>query len=251
MSHKEFEEFILGGNLDKLYLKFDKAVSELEDVFLKNANFKYKIYYDFLSKMLKENPFLLDWERDFYNVIFFLNNYNKFAIKIASPPFYLLQIEEYFVEKYCLLETERILISFIGVVRCDEVYFRNRVIITNYRIIILGNFSPHRDGSRILSCASDVKRLRKPSKDFLQPFFLNSKLKDNALNNVLQFGFHLPILYPKEIAFIDNTICFTSYLEGPYYSFMDYEIFVLRHDEKDWKEIALRIKKIIMGLQKK
>lgn len=126
---EENKKLIYSGNAKTILKNVHKEAKEID----------LKILYDFLGEILIEKPVLQERKKQSK----FLKGYNDFISKSQIPPLQVLKMERYFLEKYCILESEEILCSFLGNVNYKKIYFDNRVFITNFRIIVLSNlFKP-------------------------------------------------------------------------------------------------------------
>lgn len=114
------KELINSRNVNKIF----------KDVYAKAIKIDTKIFYDFLGEILLEKPILLKKPKT-------LKKYLRLVKKAKIPHNRLLELETYFIEKYCIFDSEKVLLSFHGSIRYKKLVFLGRVFITNYRILVI------------------------------------------------------------------------------------------------------------------
>lgn len=172
----------------------------LKEVYKKTTHIDYEIFFDFLGEALMEQPNLLEGK----SYTTFLNHYENFvkSIKDLSSVKYL-ERERYFVEKYCLVEGEELLYSFLGTVVYRKVLFKGRVFLTNLRIIVHGvSFKPGGGtfipGLHLLSILVSVVQA---SKQQAMVKSARSKLKDSTESKI-DFGYQFPISHLTNVSLV-------------------------------------------------
>lgn len=111
----------------------------LRNVYENTKDIDRKIFYDFLGEVLRENPALQEGKKYFK----FLKAYDEIITKLIRSKkttiLYVLELEKYFLEKYCLFENEEMISFFHGNIVFKKYYFGRRVFFTNLRIITLSH----------------------------------------------------------------------------------------------------------------
>lgn len=118
---------------NKKNFSVNKAKSIFREIYSATKDIDMRIMYDFLGEILLERPEFLKPKK----IGRLLEEYNKFTDKTRIPVKKHIQTEQYFLEKYILLEEEKILLPFWGIVSYKSIHHSTRVFITTYRIIIL------------------------------------------------------------------------------------------------------------------
>jgi len=213
-----------------------------------------RILYDFLGEVLLEKPVLQEGKKHSK----FLRGYHDFIIKTVTPVIPMSQIlewEKYFLEKYCILENEEILISFLGFVRFKKYHFDSRIFITNIRMIVLANSYKPGGGSLYMPWAGLIfnmfmaveSRIRKMVKSSLTKSLDGSVSADKVI-----FGYQFPLSNPTAITLSSyrrgkfQEVNFTSNTETE-----SYKLAIVQQTKihKNWEEILNRIVELLQNSQ--
>ncbi|MFX0030672.1 MAG: hypothetical protein ACFE8B_15775 [Candidatus Hermodarchaeota archaeon] len=168
----------------------------LKNVYKRTENIDPNIVYDFLGDILVEKPELLE-DKNFSKT---LKAYNDFSKNFPSQ--YNLEKEKYLIENYCLFENENILKYFLGSIGYKRVLFKDRVFITNYRIIIFSEIQKPSGGTMFMPWAglifNMVNAIENKIKKALHSSALKSAGKLQSINKPL-FGYQFPIIQITDI----------------------------------------------------
>lgn len=267
MNDQELEEFLENckqiiniENISKIFQKIVELVIEIDD--------DGKMFYDFLGEVLLTKPHFLETK----NYTKLIQNYNVIynIIDPAGP----IELEKYFLEKYCILDEEKIIFYFYGGVnhinyrKGKGLLFLDRVFITNLRIIIFlatfgdkglgGPIIPNIYTSKQLWIASMIERqIRKKLKkerDFKRDVAF-SKVSTLEYEKKLSFGYQFPISNPTAIT-LDNwtkgkykgtlrRVSFNSTIDDQSY---DLGIVVDKKKHEKWEEMLHKIAEILQNL---
>lgn len=203
MSEQDFDlELFL--NTNKKRISSQNAKTIFRNVIDRTEQLDRKIFYDFLGEVLMEKPNLLKGK----HYLKLLKSYDSaigyLVEKIDAQqltPFDGIEMERYFLEKYCLFESEEILLSFSGTLTHDK-YMIGRVFITNYRIIVFGSM-PLEGKSTVMPWAGIIVHIgaaigKQISKDILSST-LRKTVDTSESKDKVYFGFQYPISHPTAI----------------------------------------------------
>jgi len=134
LSIKEFDkaekELLFKESKEKANPK--NLASVLQNIFERVQQFDMKIFYDFLGELLLEKTHLLGSKK---NII---KSYFRILKKAKLSPNQLLELEKYLVEKYFILDNEKLLLYFKGSVINGRKIHIGRIFISDQRIMVIG-----------------------------------------------------------------------------------------------------------------
>lgn len=228
----------------------------LKKVYGKIKDSNLMILYDFLGEILIENPALQEGK----NHSRFLKGYSDFIDKSKIPYEHVLKMEKYFIEKYCLLENEEILCSFLGGIRLKKTIFLNRVFITNSRIIVLA-FIQKSGGGVYMPWAGFVFNMITAVESQIR-----KKLKSSIAKSIEgsvsvpvdkpYFGFQFPISHPTAITLptcqkgkLKGRIKYVKFTSVTETGSFDLEIFQKSKNDSYRDEIFNKIAEILQKIQ--
>lgn len=122
---------------NKELINSKNVIKIFQDVYAKAIKLDIKIFYDFLGELLLEKPILI------------IKRYLRFVKKAKIPRNRLLELETYLIEKYCIFDSEEVLLSFYGSIRYLRIIWSGRVFVTNYRIFVIGKTTEKMDYNRL------------------------------------------------------------------------------------------------------
>jgi len=134
LSIKEFDkaekEMLFKDSKEKANPK--NLVSVLQNVFERVSKFDMKIFYDFLGELLLEKTYLLGSKKKI------IKSYLRIVKRFKLSPNQLLELEKYLVEKYFILDNEKLLLYFKGSVINSKKIHIGRIFISDQRIMVIG-----------------------------------------------------------------------------------------------------------------
>jgi len=255
---KNSKELITVGNARQIFHNIAEVVYEIDD--------DGKIFYDFLGEVLLAKPHFLEGK----NYTQLIKSYNANFKKIdPSDP---IKLEQYFLEKYCILDEEEILFSFYGAInyinykKGKGILFLDRVFITNIRIIVfLTTFgdmlihpgTPFGFGKIAHLAAALDRKIRKKIKSNREAKRDISFLKVTAESEKkLSFGYQFPISNPTAITLEKwkkgknkgtlRRVTFNSKTETQSY---DLGVVVSKERYENWEGMLHKITEILQNLQ--
>jgi len=254
MSGQDLESFL---EKNKNVITSNNAKAIFRRIHISTKNIDWRILYDFLGKVLIEKPDLQKGKR--YTK--FLKGYNAFMSnrygQLIEPPREVLEREKYFLEKYCIFESEEILCSFLGNVEFRKVFFSSRVFITNYRIIVLSHAYKPSSGVPFIPFAGLIFNMVFIIEDSIRKAMKTSVLKsvETPMDKPF-FGYQFPISHPTAITLSEvkkgknkgkaKSVKFTSKTETDLF---DFSIYVNEKRHVDYEKILYKIAEILQNLQ--
>lgn len=250
MNEQELEIFL---EENKKLISAGNAKKILRKVYEKTDETDPKIVYDFLGQILIEKPVLQERK----NLSKFLRGYDDFIqVKkdFGETPKQLLELEKYFLEKYCIFEGEMILCYFSGIVHIKTM-FSSRVFITNYRIIVLSHV--FKTSTTYMPWAGIVFNVLNLITDKAIHAKSNSIIKSAEQSSAKPFlGYQFPILNPTTIILSKKkkgknkekarAVKFTSTFQT---KSLDIKITVNKKVHGDSENILYKVEKILQSLQ--
>ena len=108
--------------------------SILRNVFERVVSVDIKKFYDFLGELLLENTQVLGSKEEI------IRSYLKILKRAKIDSDRLSELEKYLVEKYFILDNEKLVLFFQGKLRSkhQRTYYKGRIFITNQRIMVIG-----------------------------------------------------------------------------------------------------------------
>lgn len=106
----------------------------LQNVFERVSQFDMKIFYDFLGELLLEKTQVLGKKKRI------IGSYLRIVKRFKLSPNQLLELEKYLVEKYFILDNEKLLLYFQGKFRDKNQRraYKGRIFISDQRIMVIG-----------------------------------------------------------------------------------------------------------------
>jgi len=106
----------------------------LQNVLEVVSKFDIKIFYDFLGELLIEKTQVLGSKKQI------ISSYLRVLKKAKIDPNQLLELEKYLVEKYFILDNEKLMLYFQGKLRNknQSISYKGRIFITDQRIMVIG-----------------------------------------------------------------------------------------------------------------
>jgi len=253
------KELITIDNAKRVFQAIAKKIYDIDD--------DGKIFYDFLGEVLLANPNFLEGR----NYTKLIQSYNaNFRMIDPTDP---INLEKYFLEKYCIFDDEEIIFSFYGAVnylnyrKGQGLIFSDRVFITNHRIIVFSatygekgvgsSFIPITGIFNLLTYTIDrqIRKTIKKERDAKRNEFF-SKAVTVESDDKLFFGYQFPISNPTAITLEKwkkgkkkgtlRRLTFNSKFELQSY---DLGILVSKIRYENWEEILHRIREILQNLQ--
>ncbi len=108
--------------------------SILRTVFERVASVDIKIFYDFLGELLLEKTQVLGSKKKI------IRSYLEILKRAKIDSNQLIELEKYLVEKFFILDNEKLLLYFQGKLRnkSQSTLYKGRIFITNQRIMVIG-----------------------------------------------------------------------------------------------------------------
>ncbi len=225
MNEEEFlnqnKEKITSGNAKKVFSKVLKKAIEVDNL---------QVFYDFLGEILLAKPSLLEGN----NYLKILKSYDDLIFKTLTLKMKSnskIELEKYFLEKYCIMESEEILLYFFGVVKYKGKMYNTRVFITNYRIIVLSSDNTVKSG--FIAGAGLLFNLSTIIENKIVEIMrknLAREMQDRLeIKPTLFFGYNFPLINPSAIQLKKyekgkykgklESLTFTSSIEDQLYNY--------------------------------
>ena len=253
MNNQELEPFL---EKNKVKLTAGNASTILRKVYEKVKGIDPKLFFDFLGQVLIEKPKLHEGT----NRVHFFGKYNRFIVRMILPND-LYELERYFVEKYCLIEGEKLLSFFYGLVEYEQKqdYFHDRVFISNYRIfipdVLVKDYKRYRVLFKII--AERQKLLSIPTTERRAPFGYDFPIKDPIEITLCMLTkrhrFKFPLLkdnLPSRGKIRDGSLAYSvRFLSQTHVGPCVLTIYVNHEMHKEGQKILYKIRDLLQSLQ--